>query len=180
MHTPVERFRSYLLLLAQQGLDARLQAKVDLSGIVQQTLLEAHQAWADVAGKGTGEQVAWVRRILVNNLTDEARKWMTAARNIDVERSLEQSSVKLAGLLATSHSSPSLKAVQNEDLARMADAMLSLPDEQRQAIELHHLRGMPLAQVAETLQRSTGAAAALLYRAMQQLRTALAPTEEST
>lgn len=179
MKTPVERFRSYLLLLAQQGLDARLQAKVDLSGIVQQTLLEAHQAWSDVAEKDTAVQAAWVRRILANNLTDEARKWLAAARNIDLERSLEQSSVKLADLLVAPHSSPSLKATQHETLAQMAEALLSLPDEQRQAVEMHHLRGIPLAQVAEKLQRSTGAVAALLYRAMQQLRSALASSEES-
>lgn len=178
MNIPAERFRSYLILLAQQGLDARLQAKVDLSGIVQQTLLEAHQSWGEVADKATNEQAAWLRRILQNNLTDEARKWMTAARNVGLERSLEHSSIRLAGLLAAPPSSPSMKASQNEDLARMADALLKLADEQRQAIEMHHLRGMPLSEVAETMQRSKGAVAALLYRAMQQLRTAVATTEE--
>ncbi|HMP18101.1 MAG TPA: hypothetical protein PKD72_13840 [Gemmatales bacterium] len=50
MTIPAERFRSYLFRLAQQGLDENLRAKVELSGIVQQTLLEAHQAWKEVAG----------------------------------------------------------------------------------------------------------------------------------
>lgn len=178
MKSPAERFRSYLFLLAQQGLDNRLRAKVDLSGIVQQTLLEAHQAWSDVADKQTHEQAGWIRRILLNNLTDEARKWMAAARNVDLERSLEHSSVRLAGLLVATPSTPSMKVVQNEDLARMADALLSLPDDQRQAVEMHHLRGLPLAQVAEELNRSKGAVAALLYRGMQQLRAIISKTEE--
>jgi RNA polymerase sigma-70 factor (ECF subfamily) len=178
MTIPAERFRSYLFLLAQQGLDARLRAKVDLSGIVQQTLLEAHTDWQQVAEKATQEQAAWIRRILVHNLTDEARKWMTAARNVDVERSLEQSSVNLAGLLAASPSSPSMKAVQSEDLARMANALLTLPDDQRQAIEMHHLRGISLAEIAKEMNRSKGAVAALLYRAMQQLRSLVASPRE--
>ncbi|HQR08273.1 MAG TPA: sigma-70 family RNA polymerase sigma factor [Gemmatales bacterium] len=174
MTIPAERYRSYLFLLAKQGLDARLRAKVDLSGIVQQTLLEAHQDWEIVADKGTQEQAAWIRRILIHNLTDEARKWMAAARNVDLERSMEQSSTNLAGMLAAQPSSPSMKAIQNEDLARMADALLTLPDEQRQAVEMHHLRGIPLAEIALEMKRSKSAVAALLYRAMQQLRSIVA------
>lgn len=170
MTIPAERYRSYLFLLAKQGLDARLRAKVDLSGIVQRTVLEAHQEWEKVAEKGTQEQAAWIRHILIHNLTDEARKWMAAARNVDLERSLEQSSANLAGLLAAPPSSPSMKAIQNEDLARMADALLTLPDDQRQAVEMHHLRGIPLAEIAQEMNRSKSAVAALLYRAMQQLR----------
>lgn len=179
MPSPAERFRSYLFLLAQQGLDEKLRAKVDLSGIVQQTMLEAHQAWNEVADQPTATQAAWMRRLLLNNLTDEARKWLAAARNIDLERSLEQSSIQFAGLLIASQSTPSLQVQKQEELTRMADALLQLSDDQRVAIEMHHLQGKPLAEVALALQRSKGAVAALLYRGMQQLRASLALSEES-
>src|SRR5207248_9658658 len=107
----IERYRSYLHLLARVQLDPRLQGKVDVSGIVQQTLLEAHQALGK-KGLGAVEQhTAWLRRVLANNLADEIRKWQTDKREPRRERSLEQalaaSSVRLGDWLAADESSPS-------------------------------------------------------------------------
>src|SRR5713101_2524929 len=85
----LERFRPYLSLLARLQLDTRLQGKVDLSGVVQQTLLEAHQAWSQLERMVRAQQAAWLRKALAHNLTDEVRKLTTAARDVGRERSLE-------------------------------------------------------------------------------------------
>ena len=177
----LERYREYLRLLARLQLDAHLQGKVDLSGAVQQTLLEAHQALEQLQPLSDTQKAAWLRRALSRNLIDEVRRLSRASRDVTLERSLEaaleESSARLEGWLATERSSPSEQAVRNEQLLRLADALAALPEEQRTAVELHHLQGRPLAEIAERLQRSRGAVGALLLRAMKKLRRLLEEPE---
>jgi RNA polymerase sigma-70 factor (ECF subfamily) len=180
----LERFREYLRLLARLQIDPRFQGKIDLSGVVQQTLLEAHQAAEQLRRLGDAQKAAWLRRALANNLTDEVRRLGRAARDVTLERSLEaaleSSSSRLEAWLATEQS-PSEQAIRNEQLLRLADALARLPDDQRTAVEMHHLQGRPLADIAEKLQRSRGAVGALLLRAMKRLRQWLEePEREAT
>jgi RNA polymerase sigma-70 factor (ECF subfamily) len=170
----LERFRAYLLLLARMQLDPSMQGKVDLSGVVQQTLLEAHRAMDQLRQWDEPRQLAWLRRALANNLTDEVRKLGTAARDVgrecSLEAELEQSSARLEGWLASEDSPPPEQAVRNEQLLLLAEALERLPDDQRTAVEMHHLKGRPLAEVAEVLGRKKGAVATLLFRGMTRLR----------
>src|ERR1051326_268561 len=88
--TDLERYREYLGLLARLQLDRRLQGKVDLSGVVQQTLLEANRGLPGPNGQKPQALAAWLRHILANNLRDEVRKLTAAARDVARERRLAQ------------------------------------------------------------------------------------------
>src|SRR5438132_1671192 len=136
------RFRAYLSLLARMQLDPSLQGKIDLSGVVQQTLLEAHGAIEQLRQWDEPRRLAWLRRALANNLTDEIRKLSTAARDVGRERSLEveleESSARVEAWLISEESSPPDKAARNESLLELAAALDQLPDDQRQAVELRH------------------------------------------
>jgi RNA polymerase sigma-70 factor (ECF subfamily) len=53
-----------------------------------------------------------------------------------------------------------------------------LPDDQRLAVELHHLRDTPVAEIAAHLGRTEASVAGLLRRGLQKLRELLQSREE--
>jgi RNA polymerase sigma-70 factor (ECF subfamily) len=165
-------------LLARSHIGTRFQARLDPSDLVQQTLLDAHQKQAQLRGSTRGECIAWLKQILANNLADAVRGLARAKRDIARERSLDEqvgdSFSRVDGWLVAAQSSPSQLAVRSEELLAMADSLTGLPETQREAIVLHHLQGLPLAEVARQLGKTPAAVAGLLHRGLKRLRELLA------
>jgi RNA polymerase sigma-70 factor (ECF subfamily) len=178
-----EQYRNYLQGLGPGLLDDRLQGKVDLSGVVQQTLLEAHRDWEQLAAADPPQRLAWLRRAFANNLTDEVRRFTAAARDAGRERSLEaaleESSARIGAWLAADESSPSQRAGRAEEAHGLAAALAQLPEDQRRAVELHHLEGLTLAETGQRLGRSKEATAGLIYRGLNRLRELLSPRPDT-
>ncbi|GAA4454325.1 sigma-70 family RNA polymerase sigma factor [Novipirellula rosea] len=168
-----ERHRDYLRLLGLAQLSPGAQAKIDLSGVIQTTMLEAHHN-EKLATNAVEHQLPWLRRVFLNNLLDALRKRRAKRRDMRRERSLEdpieQSASRLEMYLQVAESSPCTKAIQQERAELLLQAIAGLPDDQRTAIELHHLQELPLEQIAATMDRPKGAVAALIYRGMKKLR----------
>jgi RNA polymerase sigma-70 factor (ECF subfamily) len=174
---PWDRFRAYLIFQARARVDPRLAGKLDLSGVVQQTLLEAHRTIADLGGWNEDRQAAWLRQALAHNLADEIRKLRAAGRDATRERSLEEaagaSSARLEAWLAAEQSSPSEQAQRRERALRVAEALEGLPADQREALVLQHWHGWTLARIAEHLGRTPGSVAGLVRRGLDRLRESL-------
>jgi RNA polymerase sigma-70 factor (ECF subfamily) len=172
------RFRDYLRVLARVQLDLKLQAKLDPSDVVQQTLLKAQKNLDQFRGQTDGELAAWLRRILANTLTDAVRKF---GREVTLERSMaetiDQSSARLEAWLAADGSSPSEQAARQEQVLRLADALGQLPDDQRAVIEMRYLKESSVGEIAEVVGKTEPAVAGLLRRGLQKLREILGDRE---
>lgn len=182
---PIDRYRSYLLILAHAQMGRRIRTKVDASDIVQQTLLRAHQARDEFRGRESIELAGWLRTILARSIANAVRDLRRAKRNLSIERSLEAeiegSSSRLACWLVDPRSGPGSQLARAEQLVLVADALVDLPDAQRDAIILKHCRGMGLAEVAERMGRTHASVASLLRRGLQQLREKLSnPSDPKT
>jgi RNA polymerase sigma-70 factor (ECF subfamily) len=176
---PLEHYREYLRLLARLHLAPGLQAKVDPSDIVQQTLVKAHQHRGQFRGQSEAEWAAWLRRILTNTLNDALRKYQ---REVRLEHGgigdVEESSARLEAWLEANQSSPSQQAMREEQLLRLAAALAQLPKDQRTAVERHHLKDESVTEIARCMGRSEASVAGLLRRGLHKLRELL--QEESS
>lgn len=170
----LERYRSYLRLLAEAQLGRDGRRGVEPSDVVQQTLLDAYRDRAGFRGGGETEHRAWLRRLLACNLADALRAMGRAKRDAGRVRSLEaslgESSARLERWLAADQSSPSRRAERNESLVRLADALARLPEDNRRALVMRHCQGASLAAISEALGRTPQAVAGLLKRGLARLR----------
>jgi RNA polymerase sigma-70 factor (ECF subfamily) len=170
----LEQYRGYLVILARSLWDYQLQSRCDPSDLVQQALLEAHQQWGDFKGDSPAELIGWLRKILATTIADAIRTIRRGKRDprqeLDIEAALDQSSARLASCLAANDSSPSARAARAERLGLLADALARLPPDQQEAVSLHHLRGLSLAETAQQMGRTVPAVAGLLRRGLRALR----------
>ncbi|MFN4260814.1 MAG: sigma-70 family RNA polymerase sigma factor [Gemmataceae bacterium] len=178
----LDRFQSYLLLLARARLDRKVRGKIDPSDIVQQTMMEAHQAVESFRGENVAAQAAWLRQILARNLANAVRDLTREKRDVRRERSLQadldESASRLEGWLAAEQSTPSQQAQRHERALRLAQALADLPEQQRKAVVLRHFQGCSLAEIADELATTTAAVTGLLHRGLKNLRKALKELEE--
>jgi RNA polymerase sigma-70 factor (ECF subfamily) len=179
----LDGYRNYLRFLARAHLDERVQARVDASDIVQETLLEAHRSLPEFRGEREAELAGWLRRILARRIAHAVRDHTRQRRDVRLERSLEASlnasSARLEQFLVSESPSPSEGAAANERVRQLAEAMESLTAEQREAIIEHYFHGRTVAQVAEAMNRSEAAVGGLLHRGMQALKRSMLGGDET-
>ena len=126
--------------------------------VVQQAFARASVRWSWLRDYNAPE--AWVRRVAMNLATDHARKLRRQAKAL----------LRLG---------PPLEAPEaSVETLALVEALRTLPVRQRQAIVLHHLVGLPVEEVAQTLRAPVGTVKSLLARGRRALAARLGEAEE--
>jgi RNA polymerase sigma-70 factor (ECF subfamily) len=152
-------YRNYLRMLARTGLGPKLRERVELSDVVQETLIEVIRQFPAFTGQDEVALVGWLRRLIAQKLADLGRFHNRVKRGggdapwpIDAPMGAGEGTgsgsegtgraARLAELLTISQTSPSEAASQREATVLLADALTKLPADQAEILWLYHVEGL--------------------------------------
>lgn len=117
-------------------------------------------------GQGPTENVrAWLYRVAHNWITDQYRRQPPLPLDLDSD------------LVANSGETTTQRVGRRLEQERVRAALLRLPPDQRQVIQLRFLEGWTHEEAAKALDKTVEATRALQYRALNSLRRMLLETE---
>jgi RNA polymerase sigma-70 factor (ECF subfamily) len=167
------RCRNYVGLVARAQVESWMQAKVDASDLVQQTLLEAHRGFTKFQGSTEGEWLAWLKQILAHNAQDFVRRYRTDKRHAAREIALQVPTDGVSGSFfrdpPDGGATPSQILAQQEREIELADAIAQLSPDHQEVIMLRNLQRLPFDEVARRMGRSRPAVQMLWMRALRKL-----------
>jgi RNA polymerase sigma-70 factor (ECF subfamily) len=171
----LERCGPKLLALVRLRLGPSLRREFESRDVLQSALVRALAGFDRFEGEHAGSLMAWLGRIVENELRDLAAHHGRQRRDAALRVSLEESpqAAQLAGNL---RSQTSLLA-WSEERAALERALETLAPEHREVIVLRALEEHGFAEVGKRLGRSPDACRMLFARAMTALTLATAAAE---
>lgn len=168
----LESCRGYLLSVASRGIGEALAGKVGASDLVQDTFTAAHEHFARFNGATEKELLAWLSAILGNLIVTTQRRYLKTEKR-DARRELPinlgASSVISGPVLVSDSSSPTEKAIRNEEAQRLEQMLRQLSDEHRRVILLRNWERRTFDEIGQILGRTPNAARKLWVRALARL-----------
>ena len=163
----LEQYRGWLKLMAARDIDPRAGRRVDASDVVQQTCLSVHRRITEFDGETPAQFLAWLQKIHQHNVQDAGRDQIHAQKR-STDR--EEYTTNPGGILEGHTSTPSQRLMRDEEAVRLASLLDELTEDQREAVRLRFLEGHKLGEIAEQMERTEAAVAALIQRGLVALR----------
>jgi RNA polymerase sigma-70 factor (ECF subfamily) len=157
----LEHLRPYVRVIVQSIRRERPATRADESDLIQDVLMNATSAAATFEGNSVGELVCWMRTIVVRT----TRRGLRRAGEHGIAKASDRDEP-----LATGNCGPAETAIQQEQAARIAEAVSRLPDEMRQVLLLRVIDDLDHAEIGSRMNRSPGAVRMLFVRSLERLR----------
>lgn len=175
--------RASLLAYIERNLGAALRSKLEPDDVLQDTSAEAVRSLPS-AQWGQRDPFSWLCQIAQRRIIDAHRRLFaaqkrSAGREVSLATPVGDSSRRaLVDLLVASMTTASRAFSRDQNRIRLEAAMADLPHEQREALRLRYVEGLPSKEIAQRLGKSDGAVRVMLTRALDRFQRLLGPEFE--
>ena len=171
----LERHRQRLRHMIALRLDRRLQARLDPSDVLQETLAEAARRLADYARRRPLPFYPWLRQLAWERLVQLHRRHVRAGkRSVRREQAdlplSDESALALADRLVSCGSSPSARLHRREQRRRVQAILARLDEGDREVLVLRYLEHLSTQEMAAVLGLTPAGVKTRQLRALQRLR----------
>jgi RNA polymerase sigma-70 factor (ECF subfamily) len=151
---------------------------VSADDVLQEVFLQAFRSISRFEARAGGTFGGWLTAIADARLADAVRREQRMKRGGHARRAGGDAprrfpSAVILNAITSPHSRPSSVAARGEAISAVQVAVASLPDAQRDAVQVHLVRGKSLADTAAAMGRTEDAVRGLIHRAKGNLRSAL-------
>ena len=172
----LERQRDAIMGYLAKITGEHLRTKVELEDLFQEVCTQALASFESAPLDRMPVHV-WLRELAHRKVVDAHRHFFDAKKrasnrevSMDAPRGAGgEDGGKLADMIVLSMTTPSAAMSRNVREHRLWEAINELPDEQKEAIRLRYVEGLPSKEIADKLGKTDTAVRVLLSRAMRKL-----------
>lgn len=180
-------YRNYLRMIVRTGLGPRLRERLELSDVVQETLVEVVRQFPQFTGQNEAALVGWLRRLVGQKLADLGRyhsrsKRTGGAHTLPLDAVYEPGGAQAGGgeaggrlldMLSLSQTSPSEVASRRELVVLLADALRDLPTGEADVLWLYHAENLSFEAIGERMGLSRKSIRGIWARGLKRLKRTL-------
>ena len=171
-----------LLAFIDRSMSTVLRKRIEPVDVLQDVALRATESIDELADPCI-DVMSWLFRQCERRIIDAHRKYV-AAQKRDVRREIGEAGASgdtsggFIDLLAASLTTPSQAFVRDVRMAKIREALTSLPSKAQEAIRLRYLENRSVADVADQIGKTVGATRVLLSRSLKRLMEQLTYDED--
>jgi RNA polymerase sigma-70 factor (subfamily 1) len=178
-------YRNYLRMVARTNLGPRLRERVELSDVIQETLIEVVRQFPQFTGQDEAALRGWLRHLISQKLADLGRYHSRSKRAgkakvlpLDVpppgtDGRAGEASDRLLDMLALSQTSPSQAASRREQFALLADAFTGLAEQEADVLWLYFTERLTFEAIGRRLDLSRKSARRIYAHGLKHLKRSL-------
>lgn len=178
--TFLARRRPQLMAFIERQMGAALRRKLEPEDIFQEVGAEAVRSLGAV-NLADRDPFGWLCQLAQRRIIDAHRRFYGAQKR-DAGREVSlgaargtESRPALINLLVASMTTASKALSRNQRQELLLAALAELPEQQREALRLRYVEGLPSKEIAERLGKTDGAVRVMLTRSLVRLQTLLGP-----